>query len=173
MSKEPKDLKILSEFQAESKKLLQQMTKILEDCQDKKSPALRLEDYGNLVDRIMGGAKSMALILSTELHPLHKISDYAEVCKVVGYKTSQIKDHDAFFEICIALLLDATEVLGELLDKLMTLKSKEVNDLITVKILDRLRWVSGKFGDGEAAAVSKKAKLNQKNIDDLLKKLGV
>lgn len=176
MDHDPQDLKILAEFQSESKKLLQQMKIILEDCGTGAAPALRLEDYGNLVDRIMGGAKSIAVALSVQVHPIHKVSDYADVCKVVGYKTSQIKDHDAFFEICIALLLDATEVLEELILGLMTMKPEDVNSLITQKILDRLRWVAGKFGeDGQVGRASKdrKGKLNQKNIDDLLKKLGV
>lgn len=176
MEQDPQDLKILAEFQTESKKLLNEMKIILEDCGTGAAPALRLEEYGNLVDRIMGGAKSIAVVLTVQVHPIYKVSDYAEVCKVVGYKTSQIKDHDAFFEICIALLLDATEVLEELVLGLRTMDQDDVNGLITQKILDRLKWVSGKFGeDGQAgrAPREKKGKLNQKNIDDLLKKLGV
>lgn len=173
---DPQDLQILTEFQSESKRLLKEMIVILEDCGTGASPALRLEEYGNLVDRIMGGAKSISVVLSVKIHPIHKVSDYAEVCKLVGYKTSQVRDHDAFFEICIALLLDATEVLQEMIVGLLKMNDEDVNNLITDKILDRLKWISHKFGDdGQGGGTSRprKSRLNQKNIDDLLKKLGV
>lgn len=169
------DSLILAEFQKESKNLLGQMMEILEACALGPGHALRLEEYGNLVDRIMGGAKSLEVGLSLQNPALKTVGAYAEVCKAVGYQTSQIENHPDFYDICIQLLLDATEVLEELIDRLSNLQASEANSLINQKILDRLRWVSGKFGE-EARSIGgggRKPKLNQKNIDDLLRKLGV
>ena len=103
------------------------------------------------------------------------ISDYAALCKAVGYKASQITDNEQFFDICVALLLDATETLEVLLERIhepiMDLKKS-----ITQAFVERLRWASEQFTEGYSMSVDTGAagnKMKQSEIDDLLKKLGL
>lgn len=82
---------ILKEFQIESKNLIEESLRVLENCDGDPSQAHSLEEYAQLVDRIMGGAKSLAVHLNDPNHIIHKVGDYAALCKAVGYKASQIK----------------------------------------------------------------------------------
>jgi hypothetical protein len=111
-------------------------------------------------------------------HALHMIADYAALCKAVGYKASQITDNEQFFDICVALLLDATENLSQLImsvDKDGAL----LREVIPQAFIERLRWVSNQFNEsysmsvGAGASGSGTPKMQQSDIDDLLKKLGL
>ncbi len=169
------DTEILKEFQAESKTLVQQMQEILERCEGNISRAQSLEDYGLNVDRIMGGAKSLALEAGAD-HILNKIGDYAAICKAVGYKSSQIRNNVAFYDICVALLLDGNEVMEAMIDAIAEDENLEIKKLFTGPFLERLKWVSNEFGDNVRASVSIQrpaAKLSQVDIDSLIKKLGL
>ena len=170
------DREILEEFYNESKLLMEKMVQILECCEGEPSQVKGLEDYGQTVDRIMGGAKSLAL-LAEPGHIIHKIADYAAICKAVGYKSSQIEDNDQFYDICVALLLDGTEVLNTMIENVHENKLT-VAELFTQTFLERLRWVSSVFSSEIRASVdvnkgNKKAGMKQNEIDDLLKKLGL
>lgn len=170
------DSEILKEFQAESKVLIEQMTSILENCEGNFDQVKSLEDFGLNVDRIMGAAKSLGLAVEAPNHLIHKVADYSAICKAVGYKASQIKDNEQFYDICVALLLDGTEVLKEMVDALDDSKF-EVKALFSTTFLERLRWVSAQFGAEYRSSVDvhkqSRTKLNQTEIDDLLKKLGL
>jgi chemotaxis protein histidine kinase CheA len=168
------DNEILKEFQGESKILIEKMNSILEESEGDPTQVQSLEEYGNNVDRIMGAAKSLALLVPAD-HLIHKIADYAAICKAVGYKSSQIRDNEDFYNICVALLMDGTEVLEEMIDNLTTGESG-IKDLFTTTFLERLRWVSSVFGSEVRASVDVnkgQKKLSQNEIDDLLKKLGL
>lgn len=168
------NIEILKEFQAESKNLIENMNSLLESCEGDISQAKRLADYGNNVDRIMGAAKSLALQVPAE-HLIHKIADYSAICKAVSYKTSQMKDNEQFFDICVALLMDGTEVLDSMIDGLSEGKTG-IKDLFTVTFLERLRWVSSQFSKDVRGSVEigkQPDKLSQSDIDNLLKKLGL
>jgi hypothetical protein len=170
------DKEILSEFQNESKALMEKMVQILDTCEGEPGLVKSLEEYGQNVDRIMGAAKSLALLAEPE-HIIHKIADYSAICKAVGYKSSQIEDNDQFYDICVALLLDGTEVLQTMIDNVDT-GQLQVKELFTKTFLDRLRWVSSVFSSEIRASVdvnkgNKKNQMNQNEIDDLLKKLGL
>ena len=172
------DKEILRDFQQESKGLILTMVEILEDCEDNFLRVKRLEEYGQVVDRIMGGAKSLALLEKDKDNLIYKIGDYAAVCKAVGYKASQIQGNEDFYKICVALLLDATEVLEQMINSLDKKVFEDIRGFISQTLLDRVKWVSAKFG-GEyraSVAVNKAAapqKLNQSEIDNLLAKLGL
>ncbi len=165
---------ILNEFILESKTIIKMSTNLLEKVEGEMVQAPKLQDYGNYVDRIMGGAKSIAVMASPG-HAVNLVSDYAALCKIVGYKASQINNNEQFYDICVALLQDATENLESLLDNL----DKSPEDLkatISSTFLDRLRWVSKKFSSeyhssvGSAGAGGKS--LEQNEIDNLMKKMG-
>jgi len=167
------DNQILKEFQSESKILINKMTSILNRCEGDLSQVQSLEDYGQSVDRIMGAAKSLALLAPPE-HLIHKIADYSAICKAVGYKSAQIKNNEQFYDICVALLADGTEVLQALIQGLS--QPVEIKDLFSKTFLDRLRWVSNEFGTEFRSSLDvhkgQKNKLSQNEIDELLKKLG-
>lgn len=168
------DKEILNDFLNESKKLVSESLLLLEKIEDDPTQVRKLEEYGNSVDRIMGGAKSIALLVPPN-HALHMVSDYAGLCKAVGYKASQIVGNDHFYNTCVALLLDATETLSELLDNLDK-SSEELKKSLSETFIERLRWVSNKFNSEFRSSVdasgSSEKKLGQNEIDDLMKKLG-
>lgn len=168
------DIEILKEFQDESKTLIAKMNEIIDKCEGDYSQVESLEDFGQTVDRIMGAAKSLALMVPPD-HLIHRIADYAAICKAVGYKSSQIKNNEQFYDICVALLADGTEVLEAMIDGLS--EKVELKELFTKTFLERLRWVSNEFGAEVKSTVDvnkgKKDKLTQNDIDELLKKLGI
>lgn len=168
------DKEIVEDFVNESKTLIEDLIDLLESIEGDFSQVVKLADYGNNVDRIMGGAKSLALMAPPE-HAIHMISDYAALCKAVGYKASQITDNEQFFDICVALLLDATETLEVLLarihEPIMDLKKS-----ISQAFVERLRWASEQFSESYSMSVDTGTtgkKMKQSEIDDLLKKLGL
>ncbi|MFZ4403505.1 MAG: hypothetical protein ACOYOK_05325 [Pseudobdellovibrionaceae bacterium] len=169
------DKQIVEDFVSESKTLIQGLMEILEDAEGDPLQVKRLEDYGNQVDRIMGGAKSLAIMANSE-HALHVIGDYAALCKAVGYKASQIQKNDQFYDICVGLLLDATETLNMLLDQ-MDMTASDIKKTLATTFLERLRWVSQQFGANVSASVTVKTQdekvLSQSEIDELMKKLGM
>jgi hypothetical protein len=168
------DKEIVEDFVTESKTLIEDLIELLENIEGDFSQVQKLAEYGNNVDRIMGGAKSLALMVNED-HALHMISDYAALCKAVGYKASQIQNNEKFFDISVALLLDATETLNLLLDNIM-LPVSVLRQNIPAAFIDRLRWVSNQFNESFSASVdtgADKKKMAQTEIDDLLKKLGL
>lgn len=168
------DKEIVEDFVSESKTLIEELIDLLESIEGDFSQVQKLADYGNNVDRVMGGAKSLALMVPAD-HALHMISDYAALCKAVGYKASQITDNEPFFNICVALLLDATETLDTLLNNIYK-EGAVLKETIPQAFIDRLRWVSNQFSESVSASVGTGAapsKMNQYEIDDLLKKLGL
>ncbi len=169
------DKDIVKDFMTESKAIIQDLVELLESVEGNFSQVSQLEEYGQKVDRIMGGAKSLALLVPQD-HPLHMIADYAQLCKAVGYKASQINGNAQFFDICVALLLDATETLDEWIMNLGTDTVEDMKNAFTSTFLERLRWVSNQFDADVRASVgaqSKPKKMDQNEIDELLRKLGV
>jgi hypothetical protein len=173
------DKELVEEFQRESKDLISQMTEILEACESDFKQVKSLENYGQLVDRIMGAAKSLQ-VLETKAPDepptlLENIGNYAEICKAVSYKASQISSNEQFYNICVALLLDGTEVL-ETMVLGVSGGGLKLKDLFSLTFLDRLKWVSTQFAADVRATLSldkQKTKMKQDDIDDLLKKLGL
>lgn len=172
---------ILVEFKEESSELVEKLIDILDQAEDDYSQRSQLEEYGQIVDRIMGGAKSMEMALDTGVEGLDKIGKYADLCKAVGYKASQVDDNEQFYNVVVALLQDATEMLEEMIDALGTSKQKDVKDLLSNTFLDRLHWISGQFKEGLRASVATNAEKaaeagqsnDQNDIDALLAQLGL
>ncbi len=175
------DKEILEDFKSESKGLVKELLELLEEVESDPSQFTLLEKYGQTVDRIMGGAKSLATNFASDFppgHMIHQMGDYSALCKAVGYKASQIKDNEQFMNVCIAFLLDATEMLNQMVSLLGTDAALNVSVLINKTFLDRLNWINSQFkGDVRATASfgSEKVakKMNQSDIDELLKKLGL
>jgi hypothetical protein len=172
------DRGLIEDFQKESLSLIEKMNLILEQCEDDIRLAPGLEEYGQLVDRIMGGSQSLVMGLDSHLAVvpvLEQIGNYAAVCKAVGYKTSQLRNRPEFYNVCIAFLMDATEVLQNMTE--MILNDTHVFQFDQT-FINRLKWVSEQFGGEFRSSVAVKqsddeGRMTQKEIDDLLKKLGL
>jgi hypothetical protein len=164
------DKEILNEFVVESKGLITGMIELLEGLEGDFSAVARLGDYGNHVDRIMGGAKNLALMVGPD-DPLHLVADYTALCKAVGYKASQIQSNPQFYDVCVAFLLDATETLDTILDHL-DLPLVELKKKFPSTFIERLRWISNEFSTEIRASVGHTNALDQGGIDELMKKLG-
>ncbi len=170
------DKDILEDFVQESKEIVEDLLNILEQADGDFTKVRTLEDYGQKVDRIMGGAKGLGQ-LADEKHPIHWVADYSAVCKAVGYKSSQIVGQEDFYNICVALLLDATENLMILINNLDS-TTEEIKQILPQTFLDRLQWVAQKFSADyrmsvAAAPEAKQKPMDQSEIDILMKKLGI
>lgn len=170
------DIEILRDFVKESKTLIKGLVAKLEEIDGFPEHAKSLADYGNLVDRIMGGAKSLALLVEGD-HALHILSDYTSICKAVSYKGSQIRGNDQFFNVVHAFLFDATEILEILIDKMESPVAALRKDIPT-NFIERLKWLSHQFDEAYSASVDSQPKedapqLSQNEIDELMRKLGI
>jgi hypothetical protein len=167
------DNEIISSFLEESYDIVDQLEVILESCEENFSHVKQLENFGQMVDRIMGAAKSIALQLDEKNLALDTIGEYAQICKNVGYKSSQIKENEKFYNVCVSFLLDALEVLREACD---ALKNQVTIDLEKRQnFLDRLKWIDNQFSSEYRASVDVGSKsadyLNQEQIQSLVDKL--
>jgi hypothetical protein len=163
------DKTILDDFTKESLILVDECIELLESIENDPSEVERLSDFANRIDRVMGGAKSLALIAPAD-HPLHLIGDYCAICKSVGYQGAGIQNNDQFFNIVVALLLDAVEMTKILFEKLDS-SATELKKLFTTTFLERLKWIS--FQYDELAKKRTGQHMQQNEIDELLKKLGL
>lgn len=164
------DSEILNDFISESKSLIEISLETLIEIEEDPSLRKKLAEYGNSIDRIMGGARNLA-IMADGNHPLNFVADYAALCKAVGYKASQLDNNPQFYFVCVALLLDATETMLEMLNNLHD-ETHSFKNFISETFLERLKWVSEQFGKDYRETVGDKG-LAQNEIDDLLKKLGL
>jgi hypothetical protein len=174
------DKELLRSFIEESKTLALRLDVLLADVESDLANSGKLEEYGNLVDRVMGGAQSLSLQL-VNYKPLIFIGDLAALCKAVSYKASQVKNNDSLVEISVALLLDATEVLNEVLEDLsqseiaIIEQNFELKKRFSQHFIDRLKWISSQFAPNLRATVGvsseKPPAVNE--IDMLLKKMGL
>lgn len=168
---------ILLEFKEESKSLVEELLDILDSAEEGFDHKQELEQYGQIVDRIMGGAKSVAMASDSPMP--EQIGTYAELCKIVGYKGSQISEDGPFYTVVIAFLLDATEMLEVMIDVTGTKKEKNIKEILSTTFLDRLKWISERFEEGLRASVATKAddddkkENEQADIDAILKQLGL
>ena len=164
---------ILTDFQDESETLVKEILTLLEECEGNFSQVKRLEKFGQIVDRIMGGAKSLISESGSKAAILQRIADVSGLCKAVGYKSSQIKE-ESFYLAAVAILFDATETLRDLI---ACLKTNAEPKPFAGTLVERLRWISSKFGDEYSDSVDvhsgKKQKMNQDDIDELMKKMGL
>jgi hypothetical protein len=108
---------ILKGFIEETRVLITEMQSLLETAEEGLTQAQSLETFGQRVDRIMGGARTLASNIEGPKGlqaAIHQLADYAAVGKAVGYKASQLKDNAGLYTICVALLLDATDVMSQI-----------------------------------------------------------
>lgn len=165
------------EFKSESKDLVEELIDLLEEAEETGIQSkVKLDKYGQIVDRIMGSATSLSMTVEDSQY-LEKIGHYAEICKIVGYKGSQL-ENEQFFNVVVAMLLDATEMLQQMVKELGTAEERDLKDLLTDTFLDRLRFIDSQFDENLRGTVAAKEEpgedsSTQAQIDDLLAALGV
>jgi len=163
------DKSILDDFVTESLNLVDQCIELLETIESDPSEVEKLSEFANRIDRVMGGAKSLALSVPAE-HALHLIGDYCAICKSVGYQGASIVNNDQLYNVTVALLLDAVEMVKTLFSKLDTGR-EELKKIFSMTFLERLKWISAQFDELDKKNGGDKMKQNE--IDELLKKLGI
>jgi hypothetical protein len=105
-----------------------------------------LEEFGQKVDRIMGSAKTMEMTCDNP-DEFEMIGRYAELCKVIGYKGSQIDNNAELVNVTVGLLFDATETLEKLIEMVGKDHTMERGQVISEPFLERLKWLSTQFSD--------------------------
>jgi chemotaxis protein histidine kinase CheA len=156
---------IVDEFCNETSDLLDLLEKSLSLIEEDTSNLKELEKFGQVIDRIMGAAKSIG---ATEM------ATFCELGKAIGYKSSQINEK-ALIEVVVAVLFDALELLKKMNSFLKAGDDKSMSKLNNKAFLTRLNWLCEKFKDIERASctVTDDVTLNQKSIDELMKSLGL
>ncbi|MCB0365577.1 MAG: hypothetical protein H6624_04090 [Bdellovibrionaceae bacterium] len=169
---------VVTEFKSESQEILARLTALLEDLEEDPGRVNELDGYGQKVDRIMGGAMSLASAMDND-PLLNQIGACAGLCKTVGYRGSQIpEEQGGFAKAVIGLLLDMTEMLQTMVEKVGSEKNFDLSSPLYLTVVDRLKWVSEQFQDGtrsslKIAGTQGTAKDFGENINDLLKRMGV
>jgi chemotaxis protein histidine kinase CheA len=163
---DPEMHEIILDFCNESNKQLKQLESILFSLEEEIENTKLFEQFGQIIDRIMGAAKSLEL------------SDMAIMCelgKTIGYKASQIDDVK-LLNIVVAVLFDTVEICFKFTKKLELKSDMQIKDISTEAFVKRMKWLSEKFNHisrSSVAPAGEEKDLDQSNIDDLLKQLGL
>jgi chemotaxis protein histidine kinase CheA len=165
---DPSMKEIVDDFCKESTDLFDQLEEKLEELEDDVQNSNLMEDFGNIIDRVMGAAKSLGA---------EEIANFCELGKLIGYKSSQSQDK-VLLEVSIAILFDAVDLLKKMIDQILTGASKSLENLSTQAFCTRLRWLSEKFKHIERASLQTdgtegEVDLSQASIDDLMASLGL
>jgi chemotaxis protein histidine kinase CheA len=165
MLNDPSMKEIIIDFCNEADGLFDQLEASLELLEENPLSAKELEKFGQVIDRIMGAAKSIEA---------HEIATFCELGKTIGYKSSQIKDVP-LIEVVVAILFDSLHLLRKMIEALRDGNTQSMSMLNTKTFVTRLKWLSDKFKDIDRAscAIDNSNNLNQTSIDQLMKSLGL
>ncbi len=163
MINDPSMKEIVVDFCNETDVLLNQLEATLNILEKNPESHRDLEIFGQIIDRIMGAAKSIG---ATE------IAQFSELGKIIGYKSSQIQDIP-LIEVVVAILFDAVHMLRKMIRALRDGNNSCMNKLNTKAFASRLTWLSEKFKDIERSSCVVDGNLNQTSIDDLMNTLGL
>jgi len=165
MLKDPSMKEIIIDFCNEANELFEQLEASLEILEANPLATNELEKFGQVIDRIMGAAKSIG---ATE------IATFCELGKVIGYKSSQIYDVP-LIEVVVAILFDSLHMLRKMTQALLAGNEKCMDKLNTKAFATRLNWLSEKFKaiERSSCAINKKDNLSQQSIDELMASLGL
>ncbi len=169
---------ILVDFKSESKQLIKRMIAVLDQIEGDFAQRAQLENFGQIVDRIMGGAETLALVTEKN-EQVNMIGRYAQICKLVGYKASQL-DNEQMFHVVVGFLLDASEMLDQIVENLGTPQEVDLKTALPKTFLDRLNWIADKFDKDLRASVAVGSADAQNStmgdqvlIKDVLKGIGI
>jgi chemotaxis protein histidine kinase CheA len=163
---DPDMAEVVDEFCTESEGIYTELEEILDSYEDDPD-SKKLENFGQIIDRIMGAAKSI---------DAHQTGLYCELGKSISYKASQSMDTN-LLEIVMAVLFDTVEIL-QVMNKSVRENKEEIVTGINLEAFgSRLRWLADKFKDIERSSVAIEVETvqltDQKSIDELLAGLGL
>lgn len=163
---DPEMSEVVDEFCEESDGIYRELEEILDSYEDEPDPK-KLENFGQIIDRIMGAAKSI---------DAHQTGLYCELGKSISYKASQSMDQ-TLLEIVMAVLFDTIEILQVMNKSVKEQKAEIVTGVNLEAFGSRLRWLADKFKDIERSSVAIDVEevhlTDQKSIDELLAGLGL
>ena len=166
---------LLDEFKKESNSLIRELEELLDDIEDDFSKKDKLNNFAQIIDRIMGSAQSLSTF-GFEQVEITKLGDFAELCKQIGYRGANLNDEE-FYNVTVAFLFDSIESMKKLLTSIGSeTQVVKISDLLVSTFLSRLKWILDQF---EVKKISKtnytKAQgiqmKSQDEIDALLKSL--
>jgi chemotaxis protein histidine kinase CheA len=163
MLTDPSMREIVIDFCDESDALFDQLETHLSNLEENPKNSRELELFGQIIDRIMGAAKSLGA---------SDVAQFCELGKLIGYKSSQINDIP-LIEVVVAVLFDAVHMLRKMIQALRDGNNDCMNKLNTKAFGTRLTWLSNKFKDIERSSCAVNGNLEQNSIDDLMKSLGL
>ena len=148
-------------FIADSTTILEAAIAILTEVEENPQEFLKLTVYSNAIDRVMGGAATVAMSFEQD-HAVNLVRDYAAACKSLSLQVQEVSGNAELFRTLVALLLDATEVLGRILGNL-NLSTSDIKKVIPQNSIERVKVISDAF---------KKVKKieSQSDLDQVLKK---
>ena len=159
---DPSMKEIVIDFCIEAEELFDQLELSLESLEDNPENAKELEKFGQVIDRIMGAAKSIGA---------SEIALFCELGKVIGYKSSQVKELP-LIEVVVAILFDSLHMLRKMVTALKEGSDRSMTNLNTKAFATRLTWLSEKFKDIDRASCAVD-NLSQSSIDDIMQSLGL
>ena len=137
---------LLNEFKAESASLIEQMLDLLTDCEAGTLLPNEAQKFGLYADRIMGTVKQLSISQGGGSEALGAIAKFTELCKILGYKCTQLPPNDGLWPVAVAVLLDSTEELKQLIENFEA--EREAGAIsVTKTLLDRLQWLNEQFAD--------------------------
>lgn len=134
---------ILKEFEAESKTIVQDALLILNGILENLDQYRDLSIYSNAIDRIMGGAATVAIEYKPD-HPLHLVKEYTLVCKVLSLQLAESDSNRELLKSCVALLVEATKIVEKLLRNLH-LSGTEIFSVIPQNFIGNFNKISDQF----------------------------
>jgi chemotaxis protein histidine kinase CheA len=161
MLNDPSMKEIVLEFCDEAESLLDQLQESLEKMEENPTNTKELEKFGQVIDRIMGAAKSIGA---------NDVAIFSELGKVIGYKSSQIKDVP-LIEVVVAILFDSLDLLRKMITAIRLGNESGMKNLNTKAFVTRLNWLSAKFKDIDRASIA--IDISQSSIDELMQSLGL
>ena len=159
---DPSMKEIVDDFCTEAEELFDQLERSLETLEENPNNSKELEKFGQVIDRIMGAAKSIGA---------SEIALFCELGKVIGYKSSQVKEIP-LIEVVVAILFDSILMLRKMVTALREGNDNSMKNLNTKAFATRLTWLSEKFKDIDRASCSVD-NLSQSSIDDIMQSLGL
>lgn len=162
---DPSMKEVVDEFCEESIQLFNELEEILEEFEDDTTQTEKLEQFGQIIDRVMGSAKTIGA---------DEIATFCELGKAIGYKSSQVSD-TALLEVVCAIMFDSLELLKKMIIQIKEGKSSSFEATSSAAFVTRLKWLKDKFNDIErsSCAADPDANLSQTSIDDLMNSLGL
>lgn len=158
MYQDPEMSEIVDEFTTETKSIASELEDILDRYEDQRRAVL-LEQFGQIIDRVMGAAKSIEA---------EKIGYLAELGKVISYKAGQTNE-EYLLDVTTGILFDLVEIMSKMNKKLEKEKSEDLSHINFEAFSTRLKWLSEKFSSIQRSSVE----VDQSSIDDLLENLGI